>query len=138
MNLVILRCLEYGNSASLMTVLLNLIFKYRKLNCKTYLSVFGLLNKALLKIAAHLKRNLDIESIDFNEVFNGILLYLENFYKNIGFESIYYDYLEREDIGVKVLKTVVYSITKVIGKGIGKYIDGARQKGYKQLYLLER
>jgi hypothetical protein len=159
MNLVMLRCLEFGNITNVLSVLLSLLKKYRKLKAKSYLPMFGLICKSLLKIASYLKKNPDLEAIDFLPPLKRLNEYLNEFYKinenndnstknclyedsfniahNKKIVNYYYDEQNREDIGIKCLKGFTYLLVKSSGNRINKFLDELK-KVENNIYVLEK
>ena len=69
MNILVLRTLEYGDHNGIMEGLLELLYKYRKINANCYRKLYGLITKCLLKLGSHIgmlkenKQEVDIERI---------------------------------------------------------------------------
>lgn len=158
-----LRCLEFGKITNILTVLLSLLQKYRRLKARCYLPIFGLLCKSLLKIVSYLNKNPDLEAIDFLPTLKRLNEYLNEFYKisennenlnnknynnNIYNDSLsntkteksfnhYYDEQNREDIGVKCLKGFTYLLVKALGGRVRKFMDELK-KVESNVYVLEK
>lgn len=163
MNLVMLRCLEFGKITNTLTALLSLLHKYRQLKARCYLPIFGLICKSLLKIVSYLNKNPDLEAIDFLPPIKKLNEYLNEFYKvNENNENLndqnynnniynnnlskfqpkkcfnnYYDEQNREDIGVKCLKGFTYLLVKALGGRIVKFMDELK-KVENNIYVLEK
>ena len=139
MNIILLRCLEYGNYGVILESLLDLMYKYRKLNANCYRKIFGLVGKCVLKLGKHmtvLKENHQIKGVE-RFLFH-FYRYVNDFYGEKREKVLFFEKSNEEDIGVSVIKNVLYELCKAYGDGIWTYYKKIDLKGNKNDYLLEK
>ena len=126
MNILVLRTLEYGDYNGIMEGLMELLYKYRRINANCYKKMYGLTAKCLLKLGLHIgmvkenKQEVEIEKM------------LELFYRYLS------EFYEEEDIGVMTIKEVLFEICKSFGEKVWDFYKKIELKGYKNDYLLEK
>ena len=143
MNIIVLRCLEYGDYCSVIEGLLQLLYKYRKLNANCYRKLFGLVGKCLLKLAKHmtvLKENI--------VNYEGIIVFFKLFYQYLnefyGVDKKKGWFIEKneegkgEDLGIMTIKSVLFEVCKAFGEKVWDFYKKIELKGNKNDYLLEK